>query len=75
MNNEPEKGPFDRFLREPIYIVAWDYRRESVTGFQPMNRPLRSEVPPTAQSVLPDHVGILGMTTPFAPVPVVINGI
>src|ERR1700758_1453523 len=50
MNKEPEKGPFGRFIREPIYIVTWDYRRKSVARFQPVNRPLRSKVPPTAQS-------------------------
>src|ERR1700759_2781576 len=47
VNDEPEKGPFGRFLRQPIYIVAWDYRGKGATRFQPMNRPLCSEVPPT----------------------------
>ena len=75
VNDEPEKGPFARFLREPIYIVAWDYRGKGATGFQLMNCPLCSKVPPTVQSILPDYVGIFGMTTPLSPIPVVIKGI
>src|SRR5579871_134201 len=47
MNKEPEKSPFGRFIREPIDVVTWDYRRKSAARFQPMNRPLRSKVPPT----------------------------
>jgi hypothetical protein len=75
VNDEPEKGPCGRFLWEPIYIVAWDYRGKSSTRFQLMNRPLGSEVPPTAYSILPDHIRIFGMTTPFSPIPVVIKGV
>jgi hypothetical protein len=75
VNQKPEKSPFGRFVREPIYIVTWDYRGKSAARFQPMNRPLRSKVPPTAYSILPDHVGIFGMRTPLSPIPVVIEGI
>ena len=75
VNDEPEKGPFGRFFRQPIYIVAWDYSGKGATGFQPMNRPLCSKVPPTVQSILPDYVGIFGMTAPLSPIPVIVQRI
>lgn len=75
VNEEPEKGPFSRFLRETIYIVAWDYRGKRATWFQPKKRSLRLQAPPTAQRILPDHVRVLGMTTSFSSIPIVIKRI
>ena len=71
MNDEPEKGPFSRFLRKPIYIVARDYSGKSRAGIKPMHGPLCLQVAPAAQGILPDDVGILGMAAPLSPIPII----